>query len=964
MDTHSLKRIYEEWEPAEFTALMENSVPIAFVPEVLATQETLKNDNANIIDLVAQEVDTWPNAPTMDVVRALRVLTLYTDETFAWHASNDILQIRILDLLYTEDFRAHSDGAYQYIHGNWAFIEELKYQTIRKLERHLGLVANMMKILRQRQTPRTVGDVFEVLQETHATLETKTSVTASDFAARAKRPEEETWACEGGRIAMELIARYTTKGKTSEMIDSYGLYFQIEKPEPAHAHVDFDNVTLRLKRDGGGQERFRAVQKSPTNNCYFGLPVSLEYRVPAAEEEEMRCFLCTSFAGNVEGRRMDMALESLVWYNEILPQLALLFTGDGGNAKSAKAVLRANVMGAHHAFVSGDCFQTPDEFRKQGCHFARAKVCTVQENQAGVPWLEPIVKCWLGGEFLWCRPLFGKSTTPYSWRKTAKYFEWNRTYPSVRGNWRQIMTLRAFWRRLAVVELGAVFTSDPSLVNISGRVFPEKELTSFLESGLARLIYIRSFLIPFIQSHSADECRSILKNPSEKIVNDTKRVVVQMANGGLELPSEWCSVENREQVVRQARELLVKIHVELHGRSVVKTYAVGRLRTSLPGTVSSSKKSKAKIDHLVEAIQNFPFLFRIEGNDLHRLDIDAVKLDTLITESGDKLLAGGLDGWGVYWDTKASVMEDFSDEWQEPIGLDVLTDPENISEEVSLDETVNIRHLEDAVCELNHYEHDKRMAAERYVARHRSEGCRVGDASTIRIIYSRKYGIPGRRHARGPCAQRLNRTLRAMCFQYDIGSSSCDADEEIYDVDVDNSFIKIMWNELQGAVGDAVYIEYHVFTALVENPVVFREFLSKYFDIPVKDAKKMLIALLHYAKPQAELPLLWALVLEMRMAAQVILGLPKFGYLQGRFAERRHPVASRLHYALSSIEDNIIAGLEDVLRSEMGGRARVLVFMFDGAVITVSGEGGRAALRQILDTVGQTWDVHFKMDKL
>ena len=47
---------------------------------------------------------------------------------------------------------------------------------------------------------------------------------------------------------------------------------------------------------------------------------------------------------------MDLASECLVWYDEPSPQIGGVMTGDGVNAKSAKATLRANVP--HHKFVS------------------------------------------------------------------------------------------------------------------------------------------------------------------------------------------------------------------------------------------------------------------------------------------------------------------------------------------------------------------------------------------------------------------------------------------------------------------------------------------------------------------------------------------------------------------------------------------------------------------------------------
>ena len=236
-------------------------------------------------------------------------------------------------------------------------------------------------------------------------------------------------------------------------------------------------------------------------------------------------FLCTSFAGNAEGRKMDLASEAFVFYNMPSPQVALLFKGDGGNSKSAKAVLRANCFWGHHHFVSSEVLQVPEEFRKQGKHYAKARIATVQENKAGAPWIEDIVKRWLSGEFIACKALFGRTTELYNWLHCRVYLEWNQAFPSIRGDWRNVQSLFSFWRRLATIELESVFTSDPSKVRIGDRVFEEKDLNAFLSSPEARLIYIRSHLILSIQKHTAEECREAIKNPSPRIVEVTKRVV-------------------------------------------------------------------------------------------------------------------------------------------------------------------------------------------------------------------------------------------------------------------------------------------------------------------------------------------------------------------------------------------------------------------------------------------------------
>eukprot|EP00959_Pyramimonas_sp_CCMP1952_P445149 9321097-Pyramimonas_sp.AAC.1 len=67
---------------------------------------------------------------------------------------------------------------------------------------------------------------------------------------------------------------------------------------------------------------------------------------------------------------------------------------DGGDAKSAEAALRANVLGGHRNFASSDALQVPEEFPQPGGHVARARAATVQEKQGGAPWIEDAVKRW------------------------------------------------------------------------------------------------------------------------------------------------------------------------------------------------------------------------------------------------------------------------------------------------------------------------------------------------------------------------------------------------------------------------------------------------------------------------------------------------------------------------------------------------------------------------------------------
>ena len=143
---------------------------------------------------------------------------------------------------------------------------------------------------------------------------------------------------------------------------------------------------------------------------------------------------------------------------------------------------------------------------------------------------------------------------------------------------------------------------------------------------------------------------------------------------------------------------------------------------------------------------------------------------------------------------------------------------------------------------------------------------------------------------------------------------------------------------------------------------MFRNFVADYGGITRKQAKKTIIKILHFGLPDSELPLLWALAAEFRMAAQVVLDKPKFAYLAGKFGDRRSPLTSGLYYALSSVEDAITRELAESLEREFTEHARVIVLMFDGLVVQMQGVDPDA-VRRVLADVGGRWKVTFSIDK-
>jgi hypothetical protein len=120
MDGRLMKRVIELWEPESFAAEFEDDLPLLIESEVGASERTLAADNAAVRSRVGDMLGGFPHGPvSITFERAMRVLGLYVEEKFAWHASNDILATRLMELCFHEDFRAHNDGVYQYKDGHW-----------------------------------------------------------------------------------------------------------------------------------------------------------------------------------------------------------------------------------------------------------------------------------------------------------------------------------------------------------------------------------------------------------------------------------------------------------------------------------------------------------------------------------------------------------------------------------------------------------------------------------------------------------------------------------------------------------------------------------------------------------------------------------------------------------------------------------------------------------------------------
>ena len=98
----------------------------------------------------------------------------------------------------------------------------------------------------------------------------------------------------------------------------------------------------------------------------------------------------------------------------------------------------------------------------------------------------------------------------------------------------------------------------------------------------------------------------------------------------------------------------------------------------------------------------------------------------------------------------------------------------------------------------------------------------------------------------------------------------------------------------------------------------------------------------------------------MQKAVEILLSLPRYSHLQGKFGNRRNPVATKLHYALAGIEDQILQDAEKELTKISGVAINTL--MFDGAIIVANTED-KEEIEACLHVLGGKWKVTFSLEE-
>lgn len=391
---------------------------------------------------------------------------------------------------------------------------------------------------------------------------------------------------------------------------------------------------------------------------------------------------------------------------------------------------------------------------------------------------EEIFKKFGSGEELPARPNYGETTEYFSWPFTAKFWEVNFALPAIRGDAHDVNALKSWWRRRNVVRLESQYSSNPELLSTTNRVFEEDlTLSPFLESPIARFVYMHHHLLPFIQRFSPEDCATPIARPGDDTLDRTQSFVQQMANGGLRPVSQ--TANGSDQRRGDAETILALIHGATPDGARLKPYVFQQLHaTILAGTRErSAKNKKFNLEHLDEQIELFPYLFRKMSlsSVYQKLQINLEKFYTCMAQHSNAVgKFGRFEDWGETWADmdRGRGLADNDSESDEDNGATSRFDTARKAAGV-LRETANLQALQ-AYYRMG--TDAKQASLTSYIDRHIAEGVHAGDHSTITVSYYRPWGLPGRMYAYGPAGQKLTKLGRAAAFDgvgVDVDFENC-----------------------------------------------------------------------------------------------------------------------------------------------------------------------------------------------
>ena len=262
----------------------------------------------------------------------------------------------------------------------------------------------------------------------------------------------------------------------------------------------------------GGQAT--KIVKSPNNNCYTYVPMSIKYQPSPEDIDRYVLFVGTLYGTDIDARELEAAGKALALMSKRQPPRCRVRKGRGGNGKSLRSNLtRAALQETNVKFASTYLLTRDREFQVSAKRLIGAFGIIFQEFKKGTFIDDVVAKNLFGRAELLVRENHGKAADEqmYAWVTTDFVIELNHAFRVDENE----ETLDSWRRRLLVIACEGDFTRDTSLVSPAAGVFlADPELEAWVSSGVAGFIHLTRSIIPLIETTSEAELYRRLNEPS------------------------------------------------------------------------------------------------------------------------------------------------------------------------------------------------------------------------------------------------------------------------------------------------------------------------------------------------------------------------------------------------------------------------------------------------------------------
>ena len=142
------------------------------------------------------------------------------------------------------------------------------------------------------------------------------------------------WATESAKLCSSMCRNFTDPGTDKTALVNFTTWASVDPPSVENG-INFANVCYAVRCGGRSADLFLCARtpKSPSNNSYTRVLSRLDYRNPVDSVNRLRRFLRTTLSGT-DGLELLLAMYSLVAAGIRLPEVMLIFAGEGGEGES------------------------------------------------------------------------------------------------------------------------------------------------------------------------------------------------------------------------------------------------------------------------------------------------------------------------------------------------------------------------------------------------------------------------------------------------------------------------------------------------------------------------------------------------------------------------------------------------------------------------------------------------------